>query len=154
VPSLRGLPKWTQQDIVDYLQTGRNSSASVAGEMTSVVANSTSHMSDGDVNAMAAYLKSLAAPGGTPPRKDSAASSATTAKLTAATGLTLGERLYVDNCAACHFVNGKGAPRTFPRQAGRCANAFDGEGAFRTADAVLREPAERSGSRATRDVRA
>jgi mono/diheme cytochrome c family protein len=38
----------------------------------------------------------------------------TVAKLTAAHDLTLGERLYIDNCAACHFVTGKGASRVFP----------------------------------------
>jgi len=40
---------------------------------------------------------------------------ATTRKLTAAQNLTLGERLYLDNCSACHLVTGKGARRTFPQ---------------------------------------
>jgi alcohol dehydrogenase (quinone), cytochrome c subunit len=116
VPTLRGMPRWTQQDIVDYLQTGRNSKAAVAGEMTSVVYNSTSHLSDADLNAIAAYLKTLsstqAAPTGAADAKLSAG--ATAAKLTAAQHLTLGERLYLDNCSACHFVTGQGAPRVFP----------------------------------------
>ena len=34
--------------------------------------------------------------------------------MSAAVGLTLGERLYLDNCAACHLVTGKGATRVFP----------------------------------------
>ena len=115
VPSLRGMAHWTQQDVVDYLQTGRNSKAAVAGEMTSVVYNSTSHLTDSDVNAIAAYLKSLPAPStASAGPVATSAPDATTAKLTAARQLTLGERLYVDNCAACHFVNGKGAPRVFP----------------------------------------
>lgn len=114
VPALRGLPNWPQQEIVDYLAAGRNSTAAVAGEMTSVIANSTSHLTDADLNAIAAYLKTL------DPNKpafalDDAAAQATTAKLTAATGLSEGQRLYIDNCAACHFVNGHGAPRVFPR---------------------------------------
>jgi alcohol dehydrogenase (quinone), cytochrome c subunit len=121
VPALRGMPAWSQQDVVDYLETGRNSKAAVAGEMTSVVYNSTSHMTNSDVNAIAAYLKSLpplptqqAAAGGLNAATTAAAPDATTAKLTAARQLTEGERLYLDNCAACHFVNGKGAPRVFP----------------------------------------
>jgi alcohol dehydrogenase (quinone), cytochrome c subunit len=113
VPSLRGMPKWTRQDIVDYLQTGRNSKAAVAGEMTSVVANSTSYLSDDDLDAIAAYLQTLSArpasSAATPPASDTAA------RLTAATHLTLGERLYLDNCSACHAVSGGGAPRVFPR---------------------------------------
>ena len=113
VPSLRGMSRWTRQDIVDYLQTGRNSKAAVAGEMTSVVYNSTSHMTDQDLNAIAVYLKTL------PAAQANAGAANTTgrttaARLTAAQNLTLGERLYMDNCSACHFVNGQGAPRVFP----------------------------------------
>jgi mono/diheme cytochrome c family protein len=113
-PSLRGLPRWDQAAIVDYLQTGRNASGAVAGEMTSVVAHSTSQLSDADLRAVAAYLKTL------PPIASSASvkaqgSKETIAKLTAARNLTLGERLYLDNCAACHFVTGKGATRVFPQ---------------------------------------
>ncbi|MCW2290743.1 MULTISPECIES: cytochrome c [Pseudomonas] len=115
VPSLRGMPHWSQDEIVDYLGTGRNAKASVAGEMTDVVANSTSHMSDDDLHAMAAYLKSLAADGQPASAHQPERSEATTRKLTAATDLTLGERLYLDNCGACHFVAGDGAPRVFPR---------------------------------------
>lgn len=114
VPSLRGLPRWSDQDIVDYLQTGRNKSASVAGEMTSVVEHSTSHLKDEDLKAVAAYLKVLSP---VPARGASVQPQGvpvTIAKLTAAKDLTLGERLYLDNCAACHFVTGKGANRIFP----------------------------------------
>lgn len=115
VPSLRGMPHWTQQEIVDYLATGRNEKASVAGEMTSVVYNSTSHMTDEDLNAIAAYLKWLPV-GDKPTVSDRAAAiDKTIAKLTSAKDLTEGERLYIDNCAACHFVTGLGAPRVFPR---------------------------------------
>ncbi len=115
VPSLRGMPTWSAQDIVDYLATGRNATAAVAGEMTDVVANSTSHMTDSDLQAIAAYLKSLDGGGKPPATADAEAVRQTIAKLTGAKDLTLGERLYLDNCAACHFVNGQGATRVFPR---------------------------------------
>jgi mono/diheme cytochrome c family protein len=114
-PSLRGLPRWSEQDIVDYLQTGRNTMASVAGDMTEVVVHSTSTLADADVHAIAAYLRTL------PPAPSRGASvtpqgaAETTRKLTAAQNLTLGERLYLDNCAACHLVTGQGARRTFPQ---------------------------------------
>lgn len=112
-PSLRGLPRWNEAAIVDYLQTGRNVNGAVAGEMTSVVQHSTSHLTDADLHSVAAYLKTL------PPVAPTHAVKAqgqkeTVSKLTAATNLTLGERLYLDNCAACHFVTGKGATRVFP----------------------------------------
>ncbi|BAP41331.1 cytochrome c [Pseudomonas sp. 21LCFQ010] len=114
VPSLRGMPHWTQEELVDYLGTGRNAKASVGGEMTDVIANSTSHMTDADLHAIAAYLKSLPASQATY-QHDPQRSAATAAKLTAAKDLTLGERLYLDNCGACHFVAGEGASRVFPR---------------------------------------
>lgn len=113
VPSLRGIARWSQQDIVDYLQTGRNRQAGVAGEMTSVVAHSTAYLTDADAQAIAAYLKAL---GGNPPidTGNPQAAQRTADKLTAAKNLTAGETLYLDNCNACHFVNGKGAPHAFP----------------------------------------
>ncbi|MET0124324.1 MAG: cytochrome c, partial [Pseudomonas caspiana] len=119
VPSIRGVAHWSQDEIVDYLGSGRNAKASVAGEMTDVVANSTSHMTDEDLHAMAAYLKSLSGPadknGETVYQHNAERSAATASKLTAAKDLTLGERLYLDNCGACHFVKGEGAARIFPR---------------------------------------
>ena len=113
VPALRGMPRWSKQEIVDYLQTGRNDKAAVGGEMTSVVQHSSSHMSDADLQAIAAYLKFL---GGNPnlSKNDVQAVEKTAAQLSAAKNLTEGERLYLDNCNACHFVNGKGAPGVFP----------------------------------------
>lgn len=114
VPSLRALPRWDQAAIVDYLQTGRNKNSAVAGEMTAVVQHSTSQMTVADLNDIAAYLKAL------PPAPASGAAvkpqgrDATVKKLSAAVNLTLGERLYLDNCSACHFVTGKGASRVFP----------------------------------------
>jgi mono/diheme cytochrome c family protein len=119
VPSIRGVAHWSQDEIVDYLGSGRNAKASVAGEMTDVVANSTSHMTDEDLHAMAAYLKSLSGTadknGETVYQHNAERSAATASKLTAAKDLTLGERLYLDNCGACHFVKGEGAARIFPR---------------------------------------
>lgn len=115
VPSLRGVAHWTQDELVDYLGSGRNAHAAVAGEMTDVVANSTSHMTDDDLHAMAAYLKSLAANSAAANPQAAQRSEATTQKLTSAKDLSLGERLYLDNCGACHFVTGQGAQRVFPK---------------------------------------
>ncbi|MBJ9975013.1 cytochrome c [Pseudomonas sp. S75] len=115
VPSLRRLPHWSEAQVIDYLGTGRNTQAAVAGEMTDVILHSTSHMSDTDLQAMAAYLKSLgSATASTQPAQAQAATQ-TQQRLTAAKDLSLGERLYLDNCNACHFVSGKGAEQVFPR---------------------------------------
>ncbi|MEK6345855.1 MAG: cytochrome c [Burkholderia sp.] len=129
VPSLRGVSHWSRAELVDYLRTGRNDKAAVAGEMTSVVFNSTSHLSDADLDAIAAYLATLAPAGAAQVAQNPQGAKDTTAKLTAARNLTLGERLYLDNCAACHAVDGKGAPRVFPQLDGATVvNAVDPTG--------------------------
>lgn len=121
-PGLRGgeggeIADWTKQDIVDYLATGRNNYTSTAGEMTDVILHSTSYLSDEDLDAMATYLKAL------PGEGLSAAlvavgqySELTTDILNKATMKPeSGARLYLDNCGACHFTDGQGAPKVFPR---------------------------------------
>ena len=140
VPSLRGVPHWSEQEIVDYLQTGRNDKAAVGGEMTSVVEHSSSHMTDADLKAIAAYLKFL---GGNPPLQAFSvqAQQATEAKLSAAKNLSEGERLYLDNCGACHFVTGKGAPAIFPELDGATiVNAKDPTGLIHTILAGAQQP--------------
>ena len=54
-----GLKSWSEDDIVEYLQSGRNGRSHATGLMAEVVANSTSLMSDSDVRAIAVFLKSL-----------------------------------------------------------------------------------------------
>ena len=58
------LKSWTVEDITEYLQSGRNGKSRAGRLMSEVVTNSTSKMSDGDVRAMAVYLKDL--PRGSP----------------------------------------------------------------------------------------
>lgn len=110
----RGFATWTVDEIVDYLGTGRNNHAAVGGEMKMVVEHSLGYLNDADLRAMAVYLRAIAAGPAQPP-SDPARARATTAKLTAALDLDLGERLYLDNCGACHFVDGQGSPRIFPK---------------------------------------
>lgn len=140
VPSLRGIAHWNEQEIIDYLGKGRNDKASVGGEMTSVVENSTAYMTDADLKAIAAYVKFL---GGNPPLSadDIQAAHATEAKLTSAKNLSEGERLYLDNCGACHFVTGKGAPGVFPQlDQATIVNAQDPTGLIHTILAGAQQP--------------
>ncbi|RJS94916.1 cytochrome c [Salinisphaera sp. Q1T1-3] len=111
-----GLGGWSHEDIVNYLATGRNAHAAVAGEMKSVVEHSTSHLNDADLNAIAAYLKTLPSHRAKPDQVGSNSSDArdTTQRLTKATDLSHGGRLYLDNCGACHFADGRGAKTVFP----------------------------------------
>ena len=54
-----GLKSWSVEDVVEYLASGRNSRSHAAGPMADVVVNSTSKMSEGDLRAIAVYLKDL-----------------------------------------------------------------------------------------------
>lgn len=116
-PSLRGMPGWTVSDIVDYLEKGRNAFASVGGEMAAVVEHSTQHLTEGDLRAMAVYLKSLPADAASAGlRPDAQASTAKTVKMLAdGRGLDRGAMLYLNTCQACHATDGKGAKGIFPR---------------------------------------
>jgi mono/diheme cytochrome c family protein len=58
----QGLKSWSIEDITEYLRSGRNGKKQAGPLMSEVVTNSTSKMSEGDVRAMAVYLKDLPAP--------------------------------------------------------------------------------------------
>jgi mono/diheme cytochrome c family protein len=98
-----GLKSWSVDDIVEYLQSGRNGRSHADGLMAEVVLNSTSKMSDADVRAIAVYLKDL--PPGAPEPEVSPPPPAQMAH---------GEKLYNGACIACHEVDGSGAPRIYP----------------------------------------
>jgi mono/diheme cytochrome c family protein len=98
-----GLKSWSVDDIVEYLQSGRNGRSHAGKPMAEVVVNSTSKMSDGDVHAIAVYLKSL--PTGAPEPVVSPPPQA---------NMTAGAAVYAHACIACHEVGGEGAPRIYP----------------------------------------
>jgi sulfur oxidation c-type cytochrome SoxX len=119
-----GLASWSQQEIADFLKTGRNVHTAAFGSMAEVIEHSTQHLSDADASAIASYLVSrLARPGqaaSAPKRED-----ATTAKLYESADHSPGALGYVAQCAPCHRMNGKGTPRLFPTLAGNSVVAAD-----------------------------
>ncbi|MFK3663256.1 c-type cytochrome [Scandinavium sp. NPDC088450] len=106
-----GLGDWSQQDIVDFLDTGKNARTIAFGPMKEVITKSTHQMTDDDLNAIAIYLKTLRAKNNDPTLKDdpSTAHALTTGDVSAT-----GAKNYVDNCSACHRSDGKGYPNIFP----------------------------------------
>jgi mono/diheme cytochrome c family protein len=98
-----GLKSWSIDDLVEYLQSGRNARSNADGPMADVIVNSTSKMSDADVHAMAVYLKDLPAhtpePVVAPPSQ---------------TQMADGEKIYKGACVACHEIDGSGSPRIYP----------------------------------------
>ena len=98
-----GLKSWSVDDLVEYLQSGRNGRSHAGKLMAEVVVNSTSKMSDADVRAIATYLKDLPAGEAEP-----AVSPPPQAEMAA------GKAVYAHACIACHEADGTGAPRIYP----------------------------------------
>lgn len=98
-----GLKSWSVDDVVEYLASGRNSRSHAAGPMADVVLNSTSKMSEGDLRAIAVFLKDL--PPGVP-EPDVAPPPQS--------GMSAGQTIYAHACVSCHEADGSGAPRIYP----------------------------------------
>jgi mono/diheme cytochrome c family protein len=119
-PSLRGdmrtgLGAWSKEDIVEFLKQGHNRIGTAFGSMTEAVNNSTSYLSDSDINAIAAYLKSLPA---TSPQQAVAYNSATTATLLNRPTTQPGGAVYAGACASCHGLDAKGFTPYMPALVG------------------------------------
>ena len=80
--------------------------------------SNTYHLTDEDNQAIAAYLTHLS--GGSKAGSMAAQSPVVMTETermlnTADPSLPLGAQLYLDNCGACHAMDGRGAPEIFPR---------------------------------------
>ncbi len=111
-----GLGSWSKEDIVAFLKGGMNKHSATFGGMSQVVVDSTQHLNDADLNAIAAYLKTLS-----PVNKDATQALAydETASVAFRSGKTNSEGAldFLNNCAACHRTTGKGYEQTFPQLA-------------------------------------
>ena len=103
-----GLGDWSIDDIVLYLKTGRKRFDLASGPMADAITHSLSHLADADIRAMAVYLKSLPAGGGTAPQPISGEEPK----------MQQGAAIYDNQCAACHGAGGQGIVGLFPRLAG------------------------------------
>ncbi|MGL4440571.1 MAG: c-type cytochrome, partial [Bosea sp. (in: a-proteobacteria)] len=102
--------KWTIEDMVAYLKTGRNSYAVASGPMAEVVMGSTQHVPVADLRAMAVYLQDQPKPVLAPvPMKPIEVM------------VRAGEAIYRDNCIACHQSDGSGVREMFPSLIGNGA---------------------------------
>jgi len=117
-----GLEAWSPAELVQYLKTGRTQHSGAFGPMSEVVSRSTQYVSESDLQATAAYLKSLPASTGSVqppnPAEKSQALARDTALLKAGNTARRGAQAYLDRCNACHESDGGGAARTFPSLAG------------------------------------
>jgi mono/diheme cytochrome c family protein len=102
-----GLGRWQEADVVEFLKSGHNRFGTAFGTMVEVINNSTSHMSDDDLQGIAAYLKSLPAVA----ERDAAPYSydgAATQQLVSLDFNAPGARTYYEYCSNCHVTSGSG----------------------------------------------
>ena len=96
-----GIGRWSENDLIEYLRTGSNSIAVASGPMAEAVTNSTQHLTDEDLRAMAVYLKQ--------PEGKTADSSVKPQALAASDArMQSGQKVFAANCEACHNSDGKG----------------------------------------------
>jgi len=112
-----GLGSWSEAEIVDFLKSGHNRHATAFGTMIDAVNNSTQYLSDEDLGAIAVYLKSLPGRG---ERMESAYlyDGATTVALRRGDADEPGAAIYVQKCAGCHALDGRGRAPFLPPLAG------------------------------------
>ncbi len=99
-----GIGSWSEDELFSYLKTGvAPRRGIVAGPMAEVVHDSLSRLSDDDVRAIAAYLKS------TPPK-----AAETVSNPQPLSSSSDGATVYVTNCASCHQLRGQGVDGKIP----------------------------------------
>jgi mono/diheme cytochrome c family protein len=101
-----GLAAWSEEDISRYLRTGHSAPAGTFGPMNEVITESTSQLTGDDIEAMAAYLKSL------PPIERAPQHEMDPDDFRA------GELLYTIHCGTCHLPTGLGDPSIGPALVG------------------------------------
>ena len=107
-----GIGKYSNDQLVSYLKTGIAPSMGVAtGPMSETIHNSLSKLTDADLHAIADYLKST-------PAEPSYASSEQTAY---AGPEPAGRQIYLNNCASCHQLDGRGVSGAVPSLVGNGA---------------------------------
>lgn len=103
-----GIGAWSAEELVEYLKGGANRLTVASGPMAEAVQNSTSHLSQQDLKAIATYLLDRK-PGDAARPQPLAAEEPR---------MRAGAAIYSDSCAACHNADGSGQGPLFPRLAG------------------------------------
>lgn len=99
-----GLASWTSADIVAYLKTANNRTSAASGPMGEAVVNSTQHLSDQDLAALAAWLKAM-------PEREVAVPAPLAAD---DPRMADGKHVFEANCVACHVSSGQGIAGMIP----------------------------------------
>ena len=109
---LSGVKKYSVNDIANFLNTGNlPGNVKVFGPMEETIHDSLRYLTQGDLRAIALYLKDEPAP---------RARTLERATITPQS-FQAGKALYEDNCSSCHQSNGQGLPHQVPALDGNTA---------------------------------
>jgi len=100
-----GLQGWSRTDIVDLLKTGQSRHGAAFGPMAEIITESTQHLTDEDLQAIAVFLQSLPA---------RAVAAAPDEAFHDKALLDQGEKIYTQQCASCHRQDGSGVAGIYP----------------------------------------
>ena len=103
-----GLGDWQVDEVARFLKDGVTEHFAVFGPMAEVVHDSTQHLAEHDLRAMAIYLKSL------PSKVSDDAPPVVVAPSTRIELLERGAKIYAANCDGCHQPSGVGVPHAYP----------------------------------------
>lgn len=98
---IAGLGRWSQADIVEFLQSGHNAHSTAFAEMKEIIASSTSRMTSEDLTAVAVYLADL--PSSAPDETDRGIGTMQDA-----------ESIWMSSCSACHGMQAQGVVEMVP----------------------------------------
>jgi mono/diheme cytochrome c family protein len=107
----RGLGSWSVDDIAAYLKFGHGRNTDGTGLMAETISNSTSHMNEADLKAIATYLKD-------PADRNTGGNQNPQPVASDQSIMKSGGRIYLDECSGCHGADGKGTASLFPTLAG------------------------------------
>ena len=97
----QGIGSWSEDDLLSFFKNGVADGHGIAvGPMSEMIHDDLKHLTDDDLNAIVAYLKS------TPPKQEAA-----TSELGVREGAST---LYLSNCASCHQLDGQGIKGKIP----------------------------------------
>jgi mono/diheme cytochrome c family protein len=107
-----GIGRWSEGDLVKYFKTGADpGNGVVVGPMAQVVHDSLAHLTDSDLQAIAAYVKSIPPLQSYKPDRPSGEVGPHAS----------GENIYIQHCSFCHQLDGRGRPDAVPALAGNGA---------------------------------
>ena len=114
-----GIGGWTEQEVIDYLQSGHaGSKGQAAGPMAEAIDHSLRHLNNADLRAIAIYLKTVPPLHNEEDTRPAYAWGTAGDDLNSIRGAPLpkdpdrmtGPQLYDANCASCHQARGQGSP--------------------------------------------